>query len=365
MKIAVVILNWNGKSFLEKFLPQVIKYSSPADIIVADNRSTDNSVQFLKANFPSVRIIELSENSGFAGGYNKALKRLIQPSVKKSSSVNPPHELTGQEYDYYILLNSDVEVTEDWIQPVILSMEKNKNIAAAQPKIKSFAEKEKFEYAGAAGGYIDKFGYPFCRGRIFETIEADHGQYNNETHVFWASGACMFIRSEAFHELGGFDEDYFAHMEEIDLCWRLKNAGYEIMYCPDSTVYHMGGGTLPKSNPKKTYFNFRNSLYTLLKNLPSGKILPVFCIRLILDGVAGIKFLVQGNAQDCFAIIKAHFSVYANFRYMLKKRAQISVNDPNGVYKRSIVWNYYIRGKKTFEQLQGLETNKKESGQFQ
>lgn len=343
IKIAVVILNWNGKSYLEKFLPSVIQYSQPARIIVADNGSTDDSVPFLKKNFPSVKILESAENSGFAGGYNKALSKIYD-----SASEEERQEL------YYILLNSDVEVTENWIGPVIRLMEKDKSVAAAQPKIRSWHDKEKFEYAGAAGGFIDKLGYPFCRGRIFNTVETDMGQYDDEKEIFWATGACLFVKAELFHKAEGFDAGFFAHMEEIDLCWRLKNSGYKIYYCPGSVVYHIGGGTLHKSNPKKTFLNFRNNLWLLLKNLPAGRIFPVFILRLLLDGVAGLKFLSEGNAGDFFAVIKAHFSVYFHFASILRKRGKTQKKYLSAMYRRSIVLDYFIRGKKVFTSLENL-----------
>ena len=249
MKVAVVILNWNGKSFLEKFLPSVFACnSSYAEIIVADNASTDDSVSFLKSKYPQIKIIQNSSNGGFAKGYNDALKLV--------------------EAEYYVLLNSDVEVTPNWIDSVIQLMDTDKSIAACQPKIRAFDDKKSFEYAGAGGGFIDKYGYPFCRGRILDTLEEDKGQYNDVREVFWATGACLFVRSECYHKVNGFDEDFFAHMEEIDLCWRLKNLGYKIMYSPNSTVFHVGGGTLNKTSPKKTYLNFRNNLILLCKNHP-------------------------------------------------------------------------------------------------
>jgi len=290
-RIAVVILNWNGKNFLEKFLPAVVSYSSDiAEIIVADNDSTDDSVAFLQANFPEVRIVGLDKNYGFAGGYNKALKQI--------------------KAEYYLLLNSDVEITENWLQPMLNLLDTDNKIVACQPKIKDFKNKDYFEYAGAAGGFMDRLGYPLCRGRIFDELEKDTGQYNDVVEVFWASGACLFIRSKEYHEFGGLDEFFFAHMEEIDLCWRLKNAGYKIMYCPDSTVYHVGGGTLNKIKPQKTFLNFRNSLLALHKNLPKNKRFIVILQRLLLDGLAGFKFLFSGKPNHAWAIIRAHFSFY-------------------------------------------------------
>lgn len=341
VKVAVVILNWNGKPYLEKFLPSVIKHSQSAEVIVADNGSTDDSVSFLKKNFPGVRILESAQNSGFAGGYNKALAKIYD-------------SFSSEERDklYYVLLNSDVEVTENWIEPVIRLMEKDKSTAAAQPKIRAWHDKTKFEYAGSAGGFIDKFGYPFCRGRIFNTLETDHGQYDDEKEIFWATGACMFVKADLFHKAGGFDAGFFAHMEEIDLCWRLKNSGYKIYYCPGSVIYHIGGGTLNKSNPKKTFLNFRNSLWLLLKNLPAGKIFPVILLRLVLDGIAGLKFLSEGNIGDFLAVIKAHFSVYLNISSVLRKRGEVQENHLTGIYRRSIVWDYFVKGRKVFTSLQ-------------
>ena len=240
--VAVVILNWNGKKYLEQFLPSLIEHTgSDAEIVVADNASTDDSLSFLKTNFPSIRVIQNTTNGGFARGYNLALKQV--------------------EADYYVLLNSDIEVTANWLKPVISMMEQDEKIGACQPKIRSFHHRNSFEYAGAAGGYIDEYGYPFCRGRLFLTIEEDNGQYDDTVEISWASGACMFVRSRLFHQLGGLDDDFFAHMEEIDFCWRLHNYGYRVMYCPGSTVYHIGGGTLPKASWRKTYFNFRNNFF--------------------------------------------------------------------------------------------------------
>nr|MBP8033086.1 glycosyltransferase family 2 protein [Bacteroidia bacterium] len=245
-KVAVVILNWNGKPFLEKFLPTVLQYSSGAQIIVADNQSSDDSVAFLKTQFPQVSVILNPSNDGFATGYNLALKQV--------------------KAEYYVLLNSDVEVTENWLQPIIKLMDENLKVAACQPKILDYNHPSKFEYAGAAGGFIDKYGYPFCRGRIFNVLEEDKAQYDTAKEVFWATGACMFVRAEAFWKVGGFDDDYFAHMEEIDVCWRMKNIGYQIYVEPSSKVYHVGGGTLNKLSPRKTFLNFRNNLTTLTKN---------------------------------------------------------------------------------------------------
>ena len=330
-KIAIVILNWNGKHHLEKFLPSVIKNNIVgAAIYVADNASTDDSVDFLKKSFPEVKIIQNSSNDGFAKGYNQALKYI--------------------KAEFYVLLNSDVEVTDGWIEPVISLMEKDKNIAACQPKIRSYNQKEFFEHAGAAGGFIDRFGYPFCRGRVFLTTEKDNGQYDDIREIFWATGACMFIRAECFWKVNGFDEDFFAHMEEIDLCWRLKNKGHSIYYTPYSTVYHLGGGTLNYKSPRKTFLNFRNSLYMLYKNLPKKKVFPLLLMRLILDGVAGLKFLFEGNLNHFIAVIEAHLSFYSNFFKFRKKRIRNlnPVNNISGIYNGSIIINYYFKNLKKF-----------------
>ena len=271
MKIAVVILNWNGKIWLEKFLDNVIENSKTAEIVVVDNNSKDNSISYLTKNYPTIRIIKNKGNYGYAKGYNEALKQINS--------------------EYFILLNSDIEVTENWISPVIDLMEKDKKISACQPKILDYNHRNKFEYAGACGGFIDKFGYPFCRGRIFNHLEEDLGQYNDSKEVFWALEACLFVRTTHFFEIGGLDEDFFAHQEEIDLCWRLKNKGYKIFVEPKSLVYHVGGGTLNVGSPFKTHLNFRNNLYMLFKNLPLSSLFIIMPIRLVLDGIASITFL--------------------------------------------------------------------------
>jgi len=332
-KVSVVILNWNGKSYLEKFLPSVINSGYPdLEIVVADNASTDDSVEFLKENYNQVKIISNTENLGFAGGYNKAL-----------SQVNA---------DYFILLNSDVEVTAGWIEPVIELMESDLRIAVAQPKLKNWNNKAQFEYAGAAGGYIDKFGYPFCRGRIFDTLEIDSGQYDSETEIFWASGAALFIKKACWEEVSGFDADFFAHMEEIDLCWRLKNLGYRIMYCPSSAVYHIGGGTLQAENPFKTYLNFRNNLFMLLKNLQAGKVFIIIFLRFWLDFISLLKFLSEGKFKHAGAISKAHRAFFRNLSKNRGKRLKTNAafND-RGVFRGSIVWGYFVMKKKTFSAL--------------
>jgi GT2 family glycosyltransferase len=332
LKIAVVILNWNGKKFLEKFLPGVILHSSDvAEIIIADNNSSDDSIDYLVQNHPEIRIIRLGKNFGFAGGYNLALKEV--------------------EADFYILLNSDIEVTENWINPVIELMEKNPGVAACQPKIKSYFDPDKFEYAGAAGGFIDKYGYPFCQGRLFQSLEKDEGQYNEPREIFWATGACMFVRSDVFHQLGGFDEDFFAHMEEIDFCWRAKNQGHRIMYCPESAIFHIGGGTLPKKNSRKTYLNIRNNIIMLFKNLEQRRLVRVLAARMILDYVAALKFLVDGGFRDMAAVIKAHFYFWTNISRLKKKREKISHNKVSQIYWGNVVVQHYLHRKKSFSQL--------------
>jgi len=331
-KTAVVILNWNGKDFLEKFLPSVIQYSRGyADIIVADNASTDGSVDFLNKSFPEVSIIRNQVNGGFAKGYNDALAEV--------------------DAEFFVLLNSDIKVTENWIQPVINLMEKDRKIAACQPAIRSFHHPGKFEYAGAAGGFIDAFGYPFCRGRIFQHLEVDHGQYEDPIEVFWATGACMFVRADIFREFGGFDADFFAHMEEIDFCWRVKHAGYKIMVCPESKVFHVGGGTLPKQSSFKTYLNMRNNISLLYKNLPSDRLLPVFVTRLILDGVAAFKFLVDGGFADFWAVVRAHMSFYRNFNKHRKKRHSINHRKVSQIYQGNIVVDHFLRRKNKYTDL--------------
>lgn len=332
--VAVVILNWNGSRFLEQFIPSVLKSTYPnLQIFVADNASTDDSLEPLKRNFPTVKIIQNASNFGFAGGYNEALKNV--------------------DADYFVLLNSDVEVEPEWIEPVIELMESDAGIAAAQPKIKDFKRREYFEYAGAAGGFLDKYGYAFCRGRIFDSVEKDEGQYNEAAEIFWASGAALFIRKSAWLESGGFDGDFFAHMEEIDLCWRLKNAGYKIMYCAASVVYHIGGGTLTKENPKKTFLNFRNNLWMLQKNLPSGKVFPVIFFRFWLDFISLLKFASEGKFKDAAAISKAHFAFFGSLGKMNRKRKKGKGEREKmaGFYEKSIVWKYFAEGKKTFNEL--------------
>ncbi|MFA9191195.1 glycosyltransferase family 2 protein [Flavobacterium sp. FZUC8N2.13] len=325
-KIAVVILNWNGVQLLEQFLPSIIQYSSEAEIYVADNASTDDSISFIKKNFPTIKVVKNNGNYGFAKGYNEALQHI--------------------DAEIYALVNSDIEVTENWLSPILDTFENEPKTAIIQPKILDFKNKEYFEYAGAAGGFIDKYGYPYCRGRIFETIEKDNGQYNDTCEITWASGACFFIRSKIYHELKGFDNDFFAHQEEIDLCWRAKNNGHIIKYNPNSVVYHVGGATLKQGNPKKTFLNFRNSLLMLVKNLPKENLYSVLFIRMLLDGVAGVHFISKGKFSHFFAILKAHFAFYALFSKTYKKRGIFQSKRYYNV--KSIVIDYYINNGKVF-----------------
>ena len=319
MKLAIIILNWNGKKLLEQFLPSVIQHSKDADIYVADNASTDDSIVFIKSNYPSITIIQNKENGGYAKGYNDALK-----SVKA---------------DVFCLLNSDVEVTSNWLNPIIKTFNNDKNTAIIQPKILDYNKKDYFEYAGAAGGFIDKYGYPYCRGRIFNTLEQDQGQYNDTIEIFWSTGACLFIKNDIFKRLNGFDEYFFAHMEEIDLCWRAKNLGYSIKYVGASEIYHVGGATLKKSNPKKTFLNFRNSLIALTKNA-NGFILGKIFVRLILDGIVSLKFLLEFKPKHTLAILKAHFSYYYHLKHILTQRQSIK-NKIKYYTRTSIVLDYF------------------------
>ncbi|WP_298759421.1 glycosyltransferase family 2 protein [uncultured Psychroserpens sp.] len=326
MKIAVVILNWNGKQLLEQFLPSVVQHSKNATIYVADNASTDDSIQFLIQKFPNVNVIQNTSNGGYAKGYNEALKHVNE--------------------DVFCLLNSDIEVTPNWLTPIISEFERHPKTAIIQPKILDYKKKTHFEYAGAAGGFIDKYGYAYCRGRIFDTIEEDHDQYNDTTSIFWASGACLFIRQSTFKALHGFDETYFAHFEEIDLCWRAYNAGYVAKYIGTSTVFHVGGATLNAVNPKKTYLNFRNSLFTITKNV-DGSLFPIIFIRLLLDGIAGLKFLFSFKWSHFMAVLKAHFSFYRHLPRLLKQRKQLP-KKKNYYKTTSIVWSYFVKKRLTF-----------------
>jgi len=340
--VAVVILNHNGKQYLQRFLPSVLASTYPNfRTVVADNGSTDGSLDFLHSAFPSVETLDLVDNHGYAAGYNLANTQVTA--------------------DYLILLNSDVEVTPGWIEPMIDLMERDKSVAACQPKLKDHQHKELFEYAGGAGGWIDNLGYPFCRGRLFSVCEVDKGQYDSTQEIFWASGAALIIRSRLFEAIGGFDEEYFAHNEEIDLCWRLKRAGYKIMSRPRSVVYHLGGGTLPYDTPYKTYLNFRNTLFNLIKNEASPRLWWLLPLRTLMDGLAIMLFLAQGKFSQIGAIFRAHLWIWPNFFYLMRKRresaeqiARTSIADkPNytGRYPGSIVWQFYARGKRSFRDL--------------
>ncbi|MEC7754105.1 MAG: glycosyltransferase family 2 protein [Bacteroidota bacterium] len=331
-KLSVVLLNYNGRAHLETFLPSVVAHSQPHTVYLVDNGSTDDSLQWVKANFPSVKTIAFSQNHGFCGGYNKALPLI--------------------ESEYVVLLNTDVEVTKGWIHAPLQLLEQNRTIKALQPKILDYKKKDTFEYAGAAGGYIDWMGYPFCRGRIFETLEKDNGQYNTNTPIFWASGSCLFVHRKTYLKLGGLDEDFFAHMEEIDLCWRIWNAGFQVSVATESIVFHLGGGTLDKSKPKKTYLNFRNGLSLLIKNETIGHLLWKFPLRLALDWVAVFKFSVQSGPQHGLAILHAHLSTFWYMRRTWAKRSKKSQSLPNiPIYRGFITWQYFVKGRKVFANL--------------
>lgn len=333
-ELAIVILNFNGASYLQKFLPGVLRYSKGCEIIVADNASTDNSLDILNKNFPEVRVIKLKKNYGFSEGYNQALAKV--------------------DKNYAVLLNSDVEVTENWWQRPLNLLKSDRSIAAVQPKILAFKNKKQFEYAGAGGGYIDRLGYPFCRGRIFMSIESDKGQYNDNHDVFWASGACMFVKTSCYFEVGGLDKDFFAHMEEIDLCWRLQHQGYKIMYCGQSHVYHVGGGTLEQSHPRKTYLNFRNGLTLLYKNLRHYELWYLLPFRILLDWVAAIKFAIVDSRAHSAAVLKAHKDFFGHLKLNRKKRGKMASKNrkhPETIYPGSIIFAYYMKRKKKFGEL--------------
>jgi len=331
LKTAIVILNWNGKKLLEQFLPSIVKFSSDeAEIYVADNASEDTSISYIKHHFPSVKIVKNTENGGYAKGYNDALQKI--------------------NADIYCLINSDVEVTQNWLNPILTVFNTDENTAIIQPKILAFKDKINFEYAGAAGGFIDLYGYPYCRGRVFNDIEKDRNQFNDVSEIFWASGACFFIRSKVYHQLNGFDEDYFAHQEEIDLCWRTQNIGYKVKYVGNSAVFHVGGATLKETDPQKTFLNFRNSLLNVVKNVPKKWFLFVVFSRLLLDGIAGLKFILELRPIHSLAILKAHFSFYTNFYKFLKKRKVLQKKSNYNLHT-SIVWQYFILGRKKFKDL--------------
>lgn len=341
-RVAIVILNYNGREYLERFLPSVLEHThGNFEVIIADNGSTDDSLAFLASTYPELRRIDLKTNYGFAEGYNQALRQVDAP--------------------YLLLLNSDVEVTPEWLEPLVELMERDSSVGAVQPKILAYHAKDQFEYAGAAGGWLDNLGYPFCRGRIFSVTETDKGQYDELQEVFWATGAAFLVRSALFKQLGGFDGDYFAHSEEIDLCWRIKRAGYRIMARPRSVVYHVGGGTLSYNTPRKAFLNFRNSLFTLVKNETAGRLAWILPARLLLDGVAGLLFLSQGKLQHIASIVRAHWSFFGQWRHVWQKRhtdqdrvAKVSISaEPNlnGRYKKSIVWAFYAKNRQYFKDL--------------
>ena len=343
--LALVILNYNGQSFLEKFLPIILAHADGYPVYVADSASTDNSVALVRESFPAVRLIELARNDGYAGGYNAALDRI---------------RATDGAFTYYALVNSDIEVTPNWLTPILSVMDANPSIVACQPKILSYQQRELFEHAGAAGGFVDWLGYVFCRGRVFATFEADHGQYDDNQQVFWATGACLFVRADVFHQTGGFDAAFFAHMEEIDWCWRVQRLGYEVWACGGSTVYHVGGGTLPKSNPQKTYLNYRNSLFMLYKNWPAdGWLWGKIVLRLILDGFSSLLFLKVGQWRDVVAIIRAHFAFYGRLPQLHRQRKVLigqQVTMPV-LFPKSIVRDYFLKGLRTYTRIVQDERN--------
>ncbi|HER09839.1 MAG TPA: glycosyltransferase family 2 protein [Bacteroides sp.] len=338
-RVSIVILNWNGKAFLEQFLPVLIKYSAlpGVEIVIADNASTDGSVAFLETSYPGIRLIRLEQNFGFSGGYNRALARL--------------------DSKYFLLLNSDIEVTERWLEPLLELMEQDELAAVCTPRIRDYHRRDHFEYAGAAGGYIDRYGYPFCRGRIFDHVEADRGQYDRVAEVFWASGACLLVRAALFREAGGLDERFFAHMEEIDLCWRLQRMGYRVFCEPGSTVYHVGGGTLPRGNPLKTFLNFRNNLLLLYKNLPSRQRRKTIPVRMLLDTLSALRFIWQRSPADFLSVIRAHRAYRGLRKYYRNNLVANNVNRESVnfayIYPGSIVVEFFLKGKKRFAQLEG------------
>ncbi len=337
MKLSIVILNWNGSHHLKRFLPALIRFSSYdwTEIIVADNHSDDDSCSCIENNFPEIKLLKLRRNYGFAEGYNQALKNNFS--------------------EYILLLNSDVEVTQNWLEPLIKIMDSDPLIGSCQPKILSLNQPDKFEYAGASGGFIDKLGYPFCRGRIINVQENDREQYNMPTSVFWTSGAAMMVRGKVWHEYGGFDSDFWAHMEEIDLCWRMKNQGYKVVINPESKVFHLGGGTLAYGSPQKIYLNFRNNLFLLYKNLPKGELYKTLFFRMILDGVAAFQFLTTGQFKSFVSVLRAHWDFYKSLNKLKSKREELLVKTLRTthpeIYQGSIIFDFFIAKKKKFSSL--------------
>ncbi len=335
--VSIVILNWNGRQHLEQFLPALVRHTTHhrAEIVVADNGSIDDSLEFIKKEYPDIRIIDLEKNHGFSGGYNRAME---QVSAK-----------------YMLLLNSDIEVTEGWLEPMLELMEKDETVGACTPKFMDFKRRSHFEYAGAAGGYMDRYGYPFCRGRIFDHLEEDMDQYNDATDLFWGSGACLMIRSDLYRESGGLDEQFFAHMEEIDLCWRLQRMGYRIRFIPTSTVYHVGGATLQRGDPLKTFLNFRNNLLLLYKNLPARGRGRTLFFRMILDGISALRFLLQGAFKDFWAVFRAHMAYYGiKSSYSgIKNQNKYTENTVIvvGIYPGSIVADFFLKNRRKFSDL--------------
>lgn len=341
-RTAVVILNWNGEKFLRQFLPTLVANTNPelARICIIDNCSTDESLQFLSQDFPHIQLVKLDKNYGFAGGYNRGLKEI--------------------DAEYFMLLNSDVEVGKDWISPLVELMDNDHTIGVCGPKLIDYYNRDKFEYAGAAGGYIDKYGYPFCRGRLFECLETDKGQHDTLSDCLWISGAALFIRSKLFFEVGGFDDDFFAHQEEIDLCWRVQNSGYRVVCEPKSTIFHIGGGALPKSNPFKTFLNFRNNLYLIVKNLPDNEIGWVLFARFFLDVIAAVRMIFQGNFKECHAVFRAYGAFLRNKSKMKQKRMHIvrrNSSEITGMYCGSIVFKHFLNRKKTSNEIFGRIEN--------
>lgn len=340
IKTAVVILNWNGRKFLEKFLPGVVKNTAAPDtsVIIADNGSEDDSVEWVTVNHPDLQIIRLDSNYGYAGGYNRALQQV--------------------DAEYYILLNSDVEVEPGWAEKLVTFMDLHPNVGACQPKIMSYSSRTSFEYAGAAGGYIDSLGYPFCRGRIFSTVEEDIGQYDDTREIFWASGSCMAVRGAAFEQCDGFDESFFVHMEEIDLCWRMQNAGYTVCYFPHSVVWHVGGGTLGYGSPSKIYYNFRNSLIMLAKNLPSRHLRRTIIIRQVLDGVAAIRLLFTEGRDAAASVVRAHRD-FRKHRTAIRTFRSLAPGTeifhyPHTLMNKYLIFEYYVRRRKIFSELKWI-----------